>query len=114
MSAVEPDFGPVTPPGLSGLCMFSLSRDVKGMCGKPAVEHAWPGTPPDTRENFTVYSCDEHRMDRAALWDWHETSSGACAIPGAQWRSEARQGEGRCVHELEDSLREIARRELAV
>ncbi|QKY79818.1 hypothetical protein SEA_BUMBLE_52 [Arthrobacter phage Bumble] len=97
------DWGDRTSPRLTGLCMFSLTSSEIGMCGKPAVEHAWPGTPPDSREDFTVYSCADHIVKRDALWDWHPTASGACAIPGSMWRAEPLQGEGRCVHEL-DSL----------
>ncbi|WNO25875.1 hypothetical protein SEA_ALTADENA_53 [Arthrobacter phage Altadena] len=93
------EFGEETGPGLSGLCMFSLTKDAAGMCGKPAVEHAWPGSPPDTRESFTIYSCADHIVERSILWDWHATRSGACAIPGAMWRSGELQGDGRCVHE---------------
>lgn len=105
MTAEEPrEYGELAPLSASGLCMFSLTRSAIGMCGKPAVEHAWPGSPPDTREDFTVYSCADHLMDRGQLWDWHPTASGACAIPGAMWRAEPLQGDGRCVHEIGGDL----------
>lgn len=103
MTAVG-EWGEWAPGSLAGLCSFSLTNEAVGACGKPAVEHAWPGTPPDTREEWTAYSCADHLLLREILWDWHPTSSGACAIPGSLWQSGDRQGEGRCVHEIGGSL----------
>lgn len=73
------------------------------ICAKPATWHAWPGTPPDTREGFDVYSCDEHwqYLAPARLWDYHRLG-GACGIPGARWHAGTYQGQGLCRHELDD------------
>ncbi|UAW09415.1 hypothetical protein SEA_KLEVEY_59 [Arthrobacter phage Klevey] len=100
----EGELGDFAPPGTAGLCNYSPYADGTGMCGKPAVWHMWPGSPPDTRADSTAYSCEDHPLPPSALWDWHRTDSGACAIPGAYWRAEERQGEGRCVHEIGGSL----------
>lgn len=87
------------PPGTALLCGASLEGDGR-ICGAPAFVHAWPGSPPDTRADFTVYSCSEHVIRPEHLWDAHLVSSGACGIPGAKWQSGDRQYEGRCVHEI--------------
>lgn len=103
------EWGEWTPPALAGLCSYSLTLDEAGACGKPAVEHAWPGAAPDTREEWTAFSCADHLVLREKLWDWHPVASGACSIPGARWRAGEIQGEGRCAHELDDDAAAIIR-----
>ncbi|WP_104116956.1 hypothetical protein [Arthrobacter sp. B1805] len=87
----------------AAICTYDAKFTEGPICGKPATWHAWPGTPPETREPFDVYACDAHWpiLDPKRLWDYHRLG-GACGIPGARWYAGARQGQGLCRHDLDD------------
>lgn len=94
-------------PSEAGRCGWNTSGidHPIAMCGGPATLHAWPGSPPDTRADFTIYACALHAPEVIAsdeMWDWHPVASGDCMIPGAYWSvgHDGMQGTGRCRADL--------------
>lgn len=94
-------------PGTELLCGFDGGRDNGAICGATAIVHVWPGEPPETREDYVVWSCTEHfAVLQGKYWDYHQIG-GACGMPGSEWVNGPEQGKGMCRHELDETAIDI-------